>query len=326
MVFFHTEENEYSTDKVIQYFLYHGGKEYCRHDDANPVDYFSLEMDSTDDHVNFSASGENYDINPEVKIFYRRGDIVFNNNFVKLDYGQKNVQQFVTNELKSLRNYSSLSMHTRAGGFGSFFEELATNKLQQLQEARRAGFAIPATLVTNNKEKLLAFQAAKGKLIFKPITNHHTIKNDNIFISPQGTQLVSNEFLDQLAETFFPTLFQETVAKEIEIRAFFFNGQFYSAAIFSQKNEKTSLDFRNYDFEEANRVVPFQLPVAVEAKLRKAYDGLGLTTGSADLILTPQGEYVFLEINALGQFAWISEACNFNIEQKMAKYLCRQIN
>ncbi len=34
---------------------------------------------------------------------------------------------------------------------------------------------------------------------------------------------------------------------------------------------------------------------------------LGLNFGAIDMILTPAGEYVFLEINPNGQWAWIQQ-------------------
>ena len=45
---------------------------------------------------------------------------------------------------------------------------------------------------------------------------------------------------------------------------------------------------------------------------------LGFNTGSIDLILTPQGEYVFLEINPEGQFGMVSHPCNYYLEREMA--------
>ncbi|MEV4245300.1 hypothetical protein AB0J63_18065 [Streptosporangium canum] len=41
--------------------------------------------------------------------------------------------------------------------------------------------------------------------------------------------------------------------------------------------------------------------------------GPGLTYGAIDLILTPDGRYVFLEINPNGQFLWIEDATGLPI-------------
>jgi glutathione synthase/RimK-type ligase-like ATP-grasp enzyme len=92
-------------------------------------------------------------------------------------------------------------------------------------------------------------------------------------------------------------------------------------AIFSQKNKKTKIDFRNYDDELPNRNVPYQLPKSVEGKLIQMLDFLDYTTGSIDLIKTKSGDYVFLEINPVGQFGMVSYPCNYYLEEKIAIHL-----
>ena len=56
-------------------------------------------------------------------------------------------------------------------------------------------------------------------------------------------------------------------------------------------------------------------------KLNKLYKKLDLNTGSTDFMVDKDGNYVFLEINPVGQFQMTSAPCNFNIEQKIANYL-----
>jgi len=46
-----------------------------------------------------------------------------------------------------------------------------------------------------------------------------------------------------------------------------------------------------------------------------------MRSGSIDMILTPEDEYVFLEVNPVGQFQWVAEHCNYPINQKIAEYL-----
>jgi glutathione synthase/RimK-type ligase-like ATP-grasp enzyme len=50
-----------------------------------------------------------------------------------------------------------------------------------------------------------------------------------------------------------------------------------------------------------------QLPQEVESQCVHLTRALGLAFGAIDLILTPQGEYVFLEINPNGQWAWLQQ-------------------
>ena len=89
-------------------------------------------------------------------------------------------------------------------------------------------------------------------------------------------------------------------------------------AIFSQQKESTSIDFRNYDVKNPNRYVPFSIPKSIESKLKLFMKKLDLKTGSIDLIVTPNDEYVFLEVNPVGQFDFVSVNCNYYIEKEIA--------
>jgi glutathione synthase/RimK-type ligase-like ATP-grasp enzyme len=48
---------------------------------------------------------------------------------------------------------------------------------------------------------------------------------------------------------------------------------------------------------------------------------MGLVYGAIDLRLTPDGEYVFLEINPAGQFLYIEGATGLPIAAEMARTL-----
>ena len=51
-----------------------------------------------------------------------------------------------------------------------------------------------------------------------------------------------------------------------------------------------------------------------------------LTTGSIDLIKSVDGEYIFLEINPIGQFGMVSNPCNYPLERKVAEWLVKNDN
>jgi hypothetical protein len=47
--------------------------------------------------------------------------------------------------------------------------------------------------------------------------------------------------------------------------------------------------------------------------------GLGLEYGAIDLRLTPDGEYVFLEVNPAGQFLFVEHACGLPVSRVLAR-------
>jgi glutathione synthase/RimK-type ligase-like ATP-grasp enzyme len=129
----------------------------------------------------------------------------------------------------------------------------------------------------------------------------------------------------KLPVKFIPSLIQQEIEKEFEIRSFYLDGKFYSAAIFSQLDNQTKIDFRNYNFHKPNRLIPYDIPVEIQKKLHRLMQKLQLNTGSLDILKSKDHKYYFLEVNPNGQFGMISKPCNFNLEHKIALYLKNQI-
>jgi ATP-GRASP peptide maturase of grasp-with-spasm system len=198
--------------------------------------------------------------------------------------------------------------------------ETAVNKLDVLDKARSVGLTTPSTLATTSKTALLTFIEELGAVISKPMGELAMFWEPHK-LSSLKTCLLSEETIASIPDRFFPTLFQEKIEKQYEIRAFYLDGHYYAMAIFSQKDEKTAVDFRNYNVNYPNRTTPYLLPDEITAKLDKLVALLGMTTGSFDLIKDKQGDYVFLEINPIGQFGMTSKPCNYFLEEKIATYL-----
>jgi len=73
----------------------------------------------------------------------------------------------------------------------------------------------------------------------------------------------------------------------------------------SQDVVSTQTDWRQ-DVDQLE-IEPFELPSAVSEALRDFMQTLGLRFGAIDMIVTPNGDYVFLEVNEMGQFLWIDQ-------------------
>jgi glutathione synthase/RimK-type ligase-like ATP-grasp enzyme len=97
-------------------------------------------------------------------------------------------------------------------------------------------------------------------------------------------------------------------------------------AIFSQKDAKTSVDFRNYNKESPNRVVPFQIDKGYSKKLSLLARQLNLFSGSFDILVDACNNYYFLEVNPVGQFGMVSYPCNYFIEKNIALFIINQLN
>ena len=59
----------------------------------------------------------------------------------------------------------------------------------------------------------------------------------------------------------------------------------------------------------------------IARKCREYLAHLGLNFGCFDFIVTPSGDYVFLECNPNGQWLWVEDATGLKISEAIADFL-----
>ena len=183
----------------------------------------------------------------------------------------------------------------------------ATSKPIQLLEASRSGLKIPPTLFSNDPKKIQNFVSRhEGRVVFK---SHRPAawKFDGGIALSYTSELALSDLPDDEILELSSGIFQERIEKEYEIRATYIGNLGIAAKLITQIHSTTRLDWR----ESYKDIVVEQLkslPPPVDLACRNLMKRLGIVFGCFDLIMTPQGEYVFLEVNEMGQFLWIEEA------------------
>ncbi|RKH42933.1 grasp-with-spasm system ATP-grasp peptide maturase [Corallococcus sp. AB050B] len=198
------------------------------------------------------------------------------------------------------------------------------NKLIVLNQAREAGLAIPAFEVVDRLRP--EHRAGAADYITKPLS-------DGVYLWDfDGAQRGYFSYTESLAEVLDESperdgdpiplsLIQLKIAKKLEVRTFYLDGEMLSAAIWSQNDPQTAIDYRKYNYRKPNRNVPIELPTGVAAAIDRLFRRIGLNTGSVDLIVDEKDEFVFLEINPTGQYTYVSNMCNFDIDRRIAEWL-----
>lgn len=102
-----------------------------------------------------------------------------------------------------------------------------------------------------------------------------------------------------------PGIFQARVPKAHELRVTWMGKHAITAVLHSQESEATRVDWR--EGQTDLRVEPGELPGDVWKACHRLMERLGLVFGCFDLVVTPEGEHVFLEINPMGQFLWVEQ-------------------
>jgi len=197
----------------------------------------------------------------------------------------------------------------------------ASNKDYQLKLARQIGLDIPATLVTNNPESARAFYDQQHGNIITKMQTAFSVWEDGVekvvFTNPVEDKHL--EKLDGLRQC--PMVFQQQVEKQLELRATVVGNQVFCAAIDSNAHERMGDDWRKRGIDTLEAWQPYTLPEMVNSKLLQLTQALGLHYGAADIILTPDGRHVFLEINPCGEFFWMDHFTGLPICQAIAQTL-----
>ena len=193
-------------------------------------------------------------------------------------------------------------------------------KASQLALASALGFEIPSTLITTEPADFLGFHRAHdGSVVSKPAGpafNRHFAPEIGRY-----TELVSPRdvaYADSVRHA--PTIFQAYVCKRIELRVTVVGERVFAAEIHSQTARRTRHDWRRYDLAHTPHR-PHALPPEIARRCVLLVQRLGLAYGAIDLILTPAGRYVFLEINPNGQFLWIEQLTSLAISDAIADWL-----
>ena len=180
---------------------------------------------------------------------------------------------------------------------------IAETKLVQLRLARRLGFAIPPTLITNRPDEVLEFHRNHGgDVVCKVMTQGLLGQTEAKGVY---TNRINEGHLSHVgAVRAAPVMLQGRIEKLFDVRVTVIGRKLFATAIDSQVQAESRTDWRRGKVETIKHR-PLRLPSEVAARCRKLVRELGLVYGAIDLIATPDGGWTFLEINPSGQFAWI---------------------
>lgn len=196
--------------------------------------------------------------------------------------------------------------------------KIAGSKMLQLKIAAELGFRIPRTLVTNEPEKVRDFfHANRGAVIYKPFNSGFFAGTQKVcYTTPLAAKDLDN--LDLIRLT--PGLFQENVAKKLEVRVTAIGRTVFATEIHSQAHAGAADDWRAVETSELLHR-PHRLPAAIEGRCLAFLERFGLAYGAMDFIVTPAGEYVFLENNPAGQFGWLEDMTGEPMTATLARML-----
>jgi glutathione synthase/RimK-type ligase-like ATP-grasp enzyme len=191
----------------------------------------------------------------------------------------------------------------------------AERKLAQLDVAARAGLRIPDTLVSTRAEDLRSFLRAHGQVVCKPIYR-------GLFRSRSGarvayTRLISGTELEKLeSHERFPILLQRYVQKTADLRITVVGNSIFGAEI---RVAGEIVDWRIPGIDLEYRAV--DVPIGLRTQCHAVLRGFGLRFGAFDFAVSKDGQPYFLEVNAVGEWAWLDKELGTDIREAIIEQL-----
>ncbi|MEX2499838.1 MAG: hypothetical protein WD397_13295 [Wenzhouxiangellaceae bacterium] len=185
----------------------------------------------------------------------------------------------------------------------------ADNKLLQLDVARRCALPIPSTLVSNETQEIKAFLELHHDVIHKTFIPHVWKSHESGEMHASWASRLRPEDLEHDESiALCPGIFQAYVNKQSDIRVVVIGDKMFPFEI-RYADGTIPVDWRkDSSFTELD-IQPIKLPEKYVKKLRLMMNRLDLVYGSIDLVLSRDGDLVFLEVNQAGEFLFAEKFC-----------------
>lgn len=264
-------------------------------------------------------SGRTIDLQRVTAVWYRKPDPVTISHF-RADPGALDYIEAELNEI--LMGIYALLSHAYWIN-NPFTTRISHRKLMQLRVAYQVGFQTPETLVTNNADKALAFAGKLGgTLAVKSLGAISVVEQHEVGALQYGifTRKLSTADLTLVQDKIpnMPTLFQEFIEKDYELRITVVGRQVFSCRIDHHGNDITADDYR---FDTKNLTHRAWECPEIHTALLAYMDAFHLNFGCFDILITKPGDRVFLECNPNGQWLWVENMTAMPIAEAIAQEL-----
>ncbi|HEX8118124.1 MAG TPA: hypothetical protein VF521_12695, partial [Pyrinomonadaceae bacterium] len=197
----------------------------------------------------------------------------------------------------------------------------AENKQLQLQVARELGLDIPRTLTTNDPSAVRAFaESCEGRVVTKMLSSFAVYEGGQelvVFTNPVKPE----DLADLSGLSLCPMTFQEMIPKALELRVTVVGQRVMAASIDSQSSERAAHDWRRDGRRMVQDWRPYELPREAAEKILRLMAYFVLNYGAIDIIVTPDGRHVFLEVNPAGEFFWLERYAGLPVSDALADLL-----
>lgn len=197
----------------------------------------------------------------------------------------------------------------------------AESKLLQLKLAQDVGLTLPETVVTNAPDEARALFERTGRRAVTKLLGalSQTMNATGDFVYTSRLSDEDMAALDGLA--LCPQIFQALVEKRRELRVVVVGERCFAGAIDARESLRGQVDWRRTEPGSDVAWTAADVPDDVRARLLALCEALSLRYAAVDLIVTPAGEHVFLEVNPAGEWGWLERDLGLPIADAIAAEL-----
>lgn len=194
-------------------------------------------------------------------------------------------------------------------------DETASHKALQLAVAPGLGLRVPRTLMTSDAAEARSFVDRLGleNVVYKIFAATYAVWRET-----RRLTVADLDLLDRLQLA--PVIFQEYVPGSADIRVTVVGEELFAMAIDGRGS--ADIDFRLRMRSAATSATSATtLPDDVAEGVRALMAHFGIVYGGVDFRRTPEGEYVFLEVNPAGEFLFCEYGAGLPITDAVAGWL-----
>ena len=192
---------------------------------------------------------------------------------------------------------------------------MAEHKAVQLASAKRTGFAIPRTVITNHSSGITSVAQGDPEVAIKGL--------DTVLVRQEGietfgyTSLMETQDAERAHLSSAPVIAQQALTDKLDLRVTVVANQTFCNAV-EYLGKPIQGDWRLAKSGATFR--PYELPHDVSIKCIQLTQSLGLTFGAIDLAVQDD-TYYFLEVNPTGEWAWLVDQSDLPIDRAIAATL-----
>ena len=272
------------------------------------ADFFRVDVDRFDQYrfcidSSWSISNGEREVSEESvhSIYYRKPLLP------KIDEYEEQYHSLIQRDIITLINGISDSFHGVVLS-KPYILRKCENKVYQILYAHQKGIVMPGSYIGNSN--YMCDEYSKKDSIIKPLS---TGKTHGIY----GWEIYQTNRFDHFNGDvrLTPVYLQDYVCKKYEVRLTIIDGYEYAIRIDTKDKLDWRNDYRNHTYTRIS------CPDNIRKTCYQMMRDFNLSFGAFDFIVTPDDQWVFLEINPNGQWLWLELSLDLDISEKIVNHL-----